>query len=464
MLNTKYILIGFFSLIVFTLLSLAFISEGKKQSSDLIVFTAISSTNELTNNKFPEGSKLFSFDSQGQQLKELTEEFYSARSPEVSFDGFKLLFSAQKTSEDKWQIWELELRNNKIHQITDRSYNCTDPAYLPDGRVVFSSKTDKMSGIDGVMALFTINNDGSGERQITFHPNNDQSPSVLRDGRILTNTNQVYPDQGAALQLALRPDGAKAELFYKPASGSSLTSRGWENNTGQFVYVEKSMGGKTRVISVNYNRPKDSEKNLSLAHTGQFNSIFPTPDQRYLVSYQENLNQNYAIYDLSTEDQSELEAIYSNLDYHLIEPVNVIERLRPKNLPSRIEEGEDNGMILCLDADLSQDSIFSSLNSSKSFTVEVQGVNNTFGMVPVSADGSFYIEVPSNEPIRFQTFNNEGQLIRGPSDWIWVRPLERRGCIGCHEDKELAPVNHVPLAVKKKPINLTTNIKKSNSE
>ena len=37
--------------------------------------------------------------------------------------------------------------------------------------------------------------------------------------------------------------------------------------------------------------------------------------------------------------------------------------------------------------------------------------------------------------------------VRGPSSWIWIRPGEKRSCIGCHEDPELAPENKVPDAL-----------------
>ena len=40
----------------------------------------------------------------------------------------------------------------------------------------------------------------------------------------------------------------------------------------------------------------------------------------------------------------------------------------------------------------------------------------------------------------------------GSFAWMWMRPNERRGCVGCHENRELAPDNHVALAIKKLPV------------
>ena len=76
------------------------------------------------------------------------------------------------------------------------------------------------------------------------------------------------------------------------------------------------------------------------------------------------------------------------------------------------------------------------------------------GELKVEEDGSFYLEVPADIPIRFISMDSEGKTVHGPSDWIWVRPNERRGCVGCHADPELSPVNRVAVAVRKSPVSI----------
>lgn len=463
MMNTKYRLIGFAILIIISIVSLALITENKKQLAENIIFTAIPS-GQLVHSKFPEGSKIFSLDTKAGEPVHLTQKFYSARSPEVSFDGLKMLFTAQMNKGDLWQIWEMDLQKLTTRQITTRSLSCTDPAYLPNGQIVFSSPTLKIQNLPGVMALYTIDNDGVNEEQITFHPNNDQNPTILPDGRILTSTQQVFPDRGKSHQLVLRPDGTKAELFYKPRHGNDLISRGWDTEDGRYVYVEKPEVGASRVITINQNRPLNSEIDISKSYPGEFHSVFPDDDEEYLASYQQNSQQNFSLYKMGTQGPPELELIYSNSEYHVIEPIITKIRPRPKKLPSRIEEGEENGTILCMDANISQDEPSATTGLARTFAVEVLGIDNSLGKVPVAADGSFYIEVPSNTPFRFQTYDKDEQLIRGPSEWIWVRPKERRGCIGCHEDKELTPENRVPLAVERQVVNLAANNDNANTQ
>ncbi len=57
------------------------------------------------------------------------------------------------------------------------------------------------------------------------------------------------------------------------------------------------------------------------------------------------------------------------------------------------------------------------------------------GAAPVETDGSFYITVPADHPIRFELLGARGNVIHAQRSWIWVRPGEDRGCLGCHENK-----------------------------
>ena len=49
-------------------------------------------------------------------VKILTADYYSARSPQISYDGKHMLFCAQIKQTDPWQIWEMDLTNFKTTQ------------------------------------------------------------------------------------------------------------------------------------------------------------------------------------------------------------------------------------------------------------------------------------------------------------------------------------------------------------
>jgi len=82
------------------------------------------------------------------------------------------------------------------------------------------------------------------------------------------------------------------------------------------------------------------------------------------------------------------------------------------------------------------------------------------GTINVEKDGSFYLKVMADTPFRIQTIDEKGKVLNGPCGWIWLRPNERRGCVGCHEDPELVPDNKVPFSVKKAPVNVPVHINK----
>ncbi len=86
------------------------------------------------------------------------------------------------------------------------------------------------------------------------------------------------------------------------------------------------------------------------------------------------------------------------------------------------------------------------------------GIDTTYGVVEVEEDGSFQLKVMADTPFRIRTLDENGNVVGGPCSWLWLRPNERRGCIGCHEDPELAPENKVSLAIRKSPVIIPVHI------
>jgi hypothetical protein len=122
---------------------------------------------------------------------------------------------------------------------------------------------------------------------------------------------------------------------------------------------------------------------------------------------------------------------------------------------SVVDPEKGTGEFYGLDADLSDLPAGSPPGSTaSSASLRIRSATGRLGELPLEEDGSFYVEIPADTPVRLETLDAAGRVVRGPSAWIWVRPNERRGCIGCHEDRELAPENRVPLAVESPPVSL----------
>jgi Hydrazine synthase alpha subunit middle domain len=81
------------------------------------------------------------------------------------------------------------------------------------------------------------------------------------------------------------------------------------------------------------------------------------------------------------------------------------------------------------------------------------------GNAPVESDGSFFVKVPADAPIRFALLDDKGATLRAEHGWFWMRKGEQRYCVGCHTGPEHAPENRVPevLLHTTTPVDLTSS-------
>jgi len=393
-------------------------------------------------------------------LKVLTNNFYAACAPQISFDGKSMLFTAQKSKNDLWQIWEMNLKNINSHQITTSSNNCIDPAYLPGNRFAFSEIDSNSISKKGI-PLFTGNLDGTNISQITYNPTTNFASTVLKDGRILTISSEIYPDQKDGMFMVLRPDGTKEELFYKGLKGSNIKSRGFETTKGKVVFIESSSNKKTGdIMVIKYNRPLHSSVNLTQQIKGDFYSATQLKGDNLLVSYRKSISNPYALYKFNSKTKTLGKLIYKNDNFNLIDAILIKKHKRPRNLPSEVNIKSKTGLIVCQNINF----LDSPETTSNAVKIEVLGMDASLGEVAVEKDGSFYLKVLADTPFRMQAIDSNGQVVNGPSSWIYLRPSERRGCIGCHENREQVPENRQPLSVKKAPIVLPEQIKEINKK
>ncbi len=121
----------------------------------------------------------------------------------------------------------------------------------------------------------------------------------------------------------------------------------------------------------------------------------------------------------------------------------------------------NTALLLCQDINFTDiQSVVDTSSTSNAVRIEVMGIDSSLGIVDVEKDGSFYLKVLADIPFRIQTINENGQVVNGPGSWIYLRPNERRGCVGCHEDHEQVPYNRQPLSVKKEPVILSKQLDK----
>jgi hypothetical protein len=391
--------------------------------------------------------------------KVITSSFFSACSPNVSFDGKSLVFAAQKKEGDNWQIWKMNLKSLKTIQVTNSAENCIDPAWLPDERIVFSHHIQQDS-LKAEHSLFTCNADGSDLKRITFNPHTYFASSVLKDGRIITISRQLFPVLTEPVIMVLRPDGTKSELFYKGKPGNKIVGPGRETCNGKIVFIEtgNSLSGAGSLVSISYNRPLHSQKMMSSPGTENFNSVFPDCSGKLYVTCKTSENNHFALYEYNAEKMAVGKAVYTS-DENILEAVVIQKQERPRKLPSEVDFGVKTGLLLCQNINLSgmksPEAAFSVHTANQ---IEVLGINTSMGMAQVEKDGSVYMKIAADMPFRIQTLDSLGNVVNGPGGWYYLRPNERRGCVGCHEDNEITPANRYASAVNKNPVVFPSHI------
>jgi len=309
-------------------------------------------------------------------------------------------------------------------------------------------------------SLYNCKMDGSELTRLTFNPGDDLHPGVLDEGRIIYLSQQQYPESGQAKILVMRPDGTKSELYHSGYMGQQPVTGGVESEDGHIYFIEEE-GSLSRVL---HSRPLHTHENLSMNFKGRFASVYPYLGSGLLVSYQPEGSGNYGLYEFDADSQEAPVLLYEG-DRDVTDPllIRALEE-RPKILPSAVNMGKNTGLLLSQNINHSILEVSPGLRGDAvANRIRVVGVEGLLGEVDVEEDGSFYLVLDADIPIRIETLNSLGETIRGPSDWIYLRPNERRGCVGCHADNELAPDNTQPMAVKGAPVDLSTKKEKTSN-
>jgi hypothetical protein len=137
------------------------------------------------------------------------------------------------------------------------------------------------------------------------------------------------------------------------------------------------------------------------------------------------------------------------------QPVPVRVRPVPPYHPSSL--GDRVGAnLLCLNSYISKSQQIpkNSVAEVRVWSQNSHGGAVVLGKAPVEPDGSFYVQTPSEAPLRLELLDRAGQTIAAEKGWFWARKGEQRVCVGCHAGPERAPDNVSPqvLLRTQKPV------------
>jgi hypothetical protein len=144
-------------------------------------------------------------------------------------------------------------------------------------------------------------------------------------------------------------------------------------------------------------------------------------------------------------------------EQNLVEPVLLAARNRPKMHPSALHDWEYANM-LALDVRQSREGDLTVVPAQVRLeTQDAAGREVNLGTAPVENDGSFFVKVPADTPLRFALLDAKGAIVRQEHGWFWIRKGEQRICVGCHAGPERASENRVPAVLLRStnPVDLT---------
>jgi hypothetical protein len=375
--------------------------------------------------------------------RKLVPSFSSTADANVSFDGKRVLFAGKHKASDHWQVWELVLESGKLRQITSSPDDAVRPMYLPEDRVAYAQKKGGRFVLEAV-AL------GGGTPLALFHAPGSAIPTdVLLDGRILFDASfplgktghpeiyTVYSD-GSGVESYRCDHGATRYAGRQLASGDILFTHG--NSLARFT---SALANEVAVQS------PAGEYAGDVLESAPGEWIIPFKARAagayYLISWRGGASQS--------------QVIAQDAGVNILQPAFLAARPVPNRHPSGLHDWK-TANLLALNSHVTRKGVTESeIASVRLYTADEHGRTIVLGAAPVEQDGSFYVMVPGDRPLKFELLDSAGKALSHEAGWMWARAGEQRICVGCHAGPEHAPENAGPQVLLRSttPVDLSSS-------
>jgi HEAT repeat protein len=416
--------------------------------------------------------------------------------PSVSFDGRWIYVAMAREGDGFFHIYRLSRDGKNLQRLTDGPFHDIDPAELPDGRIVFTSTrigTFEEYHNPPSRALFVMNAGGGEIRPLTHTFVFDNEPRVLADGRILFIRSDNFFGRGKVETLlhAMHPDGTSGYTEFGLDLGPEYGGRLRAFNVGSpaplpdgrvaFVTGSTIAIGSPGTPARDWRQLRVEASDVSALPDGRLLCVVPGGSPAELAKKRaKRRNADFAFEKLAIIDSSGSgdravivfdspgEAIHSAV---YLGPRPLPPLLAQKADPSPVSETRATGVLFCQNVRSTKNTTAGwphvrsvrvlagkglTMRSSHSYIVHAGSEVTELGTVPLAPDGSFAVEVPADTAIAFQAVDAEGRSELNEMSWIYVRPGETRGCVGCHQPREVTPPNSSVMmqAMMAKPLKL----------
>ncbi len=401
--------------------------------------------------RFPRGAQLLLV--HDGKAEPLVTGFADTADANISFDAKRVLFAGKRSAADPWQIWELTLNDGSVRKVFETKTDAERPFYLPGGRMVWAQRTSTGFRIESAQdghppkVPFLNPTAGPGMLPLTYIRASAFPAGILSDGRILFESG--FPlGEGAVPELyVVYADGSGVEEYRSDQGrarwgGSQLAS-------GDVVFTHgKSLARFTSSLA--------HEAPVAAPRAEYTGAVAETTSGMWLMSARTVSEAHYAIH-LWKPGARSMETVLARRGENLVEPALVVPRVEPRRFPSGLHPW-NYANLMSLDSRMSLEGNLKQAPAKVRLeSLDANGHVKVNGTAPVASDGSFYVKVPTERPIRFLLLDKKGTVLRRQHGWFWIRSGEQRICVGCHTGPAFSPENRVPgiLKLTTTPFDLT---------
>jgi hypothetical protein len=394
------------------------------------------------------------------------------RDPQMHYNGTKMVLSYRPGDSPFYHLYEINVDGTGLRQLTDGPYDDMEPAYLPDGGIVFtSSRCNRMVNcyFVRVATIHRCDGDGSNIRELSSNIEQDNTPWVMPDGRIL-HQRWEYIDRSQVWYhhlWTMNPDGTNQMVYYgnqqrstvmldaKPIPGtrkvvaSFSPGHGQNEHQGRVTIVDPVLGPDHRASA------------RSLSPT-MYRDPYPLSENLFLVSYNQQIG--------TLDDQGIYTPLFampeswcvSDGTMRVQEPRPVRPRPREHVIPQRVNLSRSTGILALEDVHMGRNMegvergeitdllVLEALPKPVNFSGGWEPISfgGTFtlervlGTVPVEPDGSAHFEAPALRSIFFVALDKNGRSVKRMQSFVTIQPGESFSCVGCHEPRTQTPRNH----------------------
>ena len=393
----------------------------------------------------------------------------SVRDPCVHYDGKQIVFSYRPGDSERYHLFTINSDGTGLKQLTFGEYDDIEPAWLPDGDIIFVSARARRwvnCWLTQVATIYRMKPDGSGIRMLSANIEHDNTPWPLPDGRIAYMRWEYVDRRQVTFHhlWTMNPDGTQHQILQgntyagsvyidaKPIPGSDdivLTDSPGHGSTehGGFLSILSSKSGPDNrsnirhVSNVRCFDPWAFSPELFMATDGDEVFLMNRRGKKEALFH---LPREFTVFEGASDGGSRIS-----------EPRPLMPHARERILADRTDLKSRTGEFYLENVMISR-----SMDGVKPGTVKKlmvmeslpKPINYTGGMdpltyggsftltrqlgtVPVEDDGSAYFKVPALRSLFFIALDAEGRAIKRMQSFTQVMPGERQGCVGCHEKK-----------------------------